>query len=355
MSNTAPTGRSWPASARACRACIGRRRAARPLPATDLWLADGRRLLSSKPLGFARPRALLHTALIAGAGHRRGRLPLVRHLTKRLNGCSAASNRSRRRPAARQGRGQDGGAAGAELPRRRTIEQLVGAHRRCWPASHELRTPLARIAWRWSWSGHGGRQAPRRPEQDIAELDQLLDEIPLASRSASTTAWCWRRWRRWPWPPRSAPTTTRCSWRARRRWRPCCAATPPVAPCCATCWRTQRHGRAPTQVRLDADAAQLSIRVWDAGPGVPEAEWEDLRTVLPMRRHARQRRRRSWLGVGAADRAAPRRRGALRRDRRRPQRLCGDAAAVGGLRVLHAGAELRLGPAAKSQGQTLRV
>src|SRR5262249_58628797 len=62
------------------------------------------------------------------------------------------------------------------------IESLVDAHRMLLAnASHELRTPLARIRL-------GLELADAHPERkaelarDIAELDQLVDEILLASR-----------------------------------------------------------------------------------------------------------------------------------------------------------------------------
>lgn len=50
-------------------------------------------------------------------------------------------------------------------------------------ASHELRSPLARIRMAIELSGTGGSPAARAElERNIAELDQLIDEILLASR-----------------------------------------------------------------------------------------------------------------------------------------------------------------------------
>ena len=64
------------------------------------------------------------------------------------------------------------------------IEDLVKAHRMLLAnASHELRTPLSRIRLGVELLQHGpdaGRQAAI--SQDIAELDQLVDEILLSSR-----------------------------------------------------------------------------------------------------------------------------------------------------------------------------
>src|SRR5438445_332104 len=64
------------------------------------------------------------------------------------------------------------------------IEELVGAHKRLLAhASHELRTPLARV--RLAIELMGESADPKRKaglDGDIAELDQLIDEILLASR-----------------------------------------------------------------------------------------------------------------------------------------------------------------------------
>jgi signal transduction histidine kinase len=64
------------------------------------------------------------------------------------------------------------------------IEELVRSHKMLLAnCSHELRTPLTRIAMALALAGEGIE--PRRREQlkaDIAELDQLIEEILLASR-----------------------------------------------------------------------------------------------------------------------------------------------------------------------------
>ncbi|MBS0583434.1 MAG: HAMP domain-containing histidine kinase [Proteobacteria bacterium] len=64
------------------------------------------------------------------------------------------------------------------------IEELVAAHKRLLAnASHELRTPLARV--RLAVELIGESADPKRKaglDGDIAELDQLIDEILLASR-----------------------------------------------------------------------------------------------------------------------------------------------------------------------------
>ncbi|PHV06875.1 two-component sensor histidine kinase [Janthinobacterium sp. BJB412] len=260
---------------------------ARPgrFPATDLRLADGRHLLSSKPLGFARPRALLHTALVALAlAIGVAAFPLVRHLTKRLERLQhGVESLGAGDLAARvKVEGKDEVARLAQSFNRAAdqIEQLVGAHKTLLAnASHELRTPLARIRLALELV-KDTVDAKRRAglEQDIAELDQLLDEILLASRLGAVNDGMVLE--------TVAPlalAAEECAHYDEVRLEGTPAAAAALLRGDARLLRrllrnllenAQRHGRAPTQVRLDADAAQLNIRVWDAGPGVPEGEWE---------------------------------------------------------------------------------
>jgi signal transduction histidine kinase len=68
------------------------------------------------------------------------------------------------------------------------IESLVDAHKMLLAnASHELRTPLTRIRLGLELS-EVGPERKKDLEQDIAELDQLVDEILLASRLDATSA-----------------------------------------------------------------------------------------------------------------------------------------------------------------------
>ena len=64
------------------------------------------------------------------------------------------------------------------------IEQLVAAHRMLLAnCSHELRTPLARIAVAASLLGEGADAKTRESlKHDVEELDQLIEQILLASR-----------------------------------------------------------------------------------------------------------------------------------------------------------------------------
>ena len=82
--------------------------------------------------------------------------------------------------------GRDEVAALAESFNRsaQRIEELVAAHRLLLAnASHELRTPLARIAVAAALLGENADPKTRDSlKQDVAELDQLIEQILLASR-----------------------------------------------------------------------------------------------------------------------------------------------------------------------------
>jgi len=118
-----------------------------------------------------------------------GSYPVIRRLTLRLEGLRAGVERL--------GEGdltarvdESGSDEAAALARRfnvaaARIEQLVGSHKSLLAnASHELRSPLARIRMGLALLDGGGDPQPvrREIERNITELDQLVEEILLASR-----------------------------------------------------------------------------------------------------------------------------------------------------------------------------
>ncbi|KQW93872.1 hypothetical protein ASC94_15025 [Massilia sp. Root418] len=155
----------------------------------QMRLEDGRHIVSTTPLRQAPSRMRLHTiliglaVLIAIAAY-----PVVRRVTRRLEQLQqGVESLGAGNLAARvEVRGSDEVAALAASFNRSAdqIEALVGAHKTMLAnASHELRTPLARI--RLALELTKDNVDPKRRaglEQDIAELDQLIDEILLASR-----------------------------------------------------------------------------------------------------------------------------------------------------------------------------
>ena len=158
-------------------------------PNFTLQLPDGRWLVArqvrerpSEAFWIAAFLALVAAAVAVGA------FPVVRRLGRRLERLKAGveqlggGNLSARVPV----EGRDEVAALAESFNRsaQRIEELVSAHRLLLAnCSHELRTPLARIAMSAAMLGEKAdpkvRDALRR---DVAELDQLIDEILLTSR-----------------------------------------------------------------------------------------------------------------------------------------------------------------------------
>lgn len=167
----------------------------------DVTLNDGRtlsvqfpprpRTAGAPPPGrawFRGPSGLLWTLGLAAFAVAIGAFPVVRRLTQRLEAL--------RHGVERWGAGdlsvrvdERGSDEAADLARRFNqaagrIEQLVQSHKSLLAnASHELRSPLARIRMGLELMGPTTDAAARREiERNIAELDQLVEEILLASR-----------------------------------------------------------------------------------------------------------------------------------------------------------------------------
>jgi signal transduction histidine kinase len=125
--------------------------------------------------------SLLALAIAVGA------FPVVRRLGRRLERLKAGVEHFGNNLGARVNvEGRDEVAALAESFNRsaQRIEELVAAHRLLLAnCSHELRTPLARIAVAASLLGEQADAKTRQSlKQDVAELDQLIEEILLTSR-----------------------------------------------------------------------------------------------------------------------------------------------------------------------------
>jgi len=114
--------------------------------------------------------------------------PVVRGLGRRLERLRAGVDRLGGGDLAARVKveGRDEVAALAESFNRsaQRIEELVAAHRLLLAnASHELRTPLARITVAAALLGQNADPKTRDSlKQDVAELDQLIEQILLASR-----------------------------------------------------------------------------------------------------------------------------------------------------------------------------
>jgi two-component system, OmpR family, sensor kinase len=146
-----------------------------PLRRTPSWLQSS--------LGFVWLLGLISLAVALGA------YPIVRRLTKRLEMLQKGVERwgdgdlSTRLPV----HGEDEVAFLAERfnSAAERVQTLLQSHKALLAnASHELRSPLARIRMGLELIGTAGASAQQRQEiaRSIEELDQLIDEILLASR-----------------------------------------------------------------------------------------------------------------------------------------------------------------------------
>src|SRR5262245_20822842 len=157
-------------------------------PIFALQLPDGRWLVARQVRERPSPTfwitaflALVALAIAVGA------YPVVRGLSRRLERLKAGVEQFGDNLGARvKVEGHDELAALAASFNRsaQRIEELVAAHRLLLAnCSHELRTPLARIAVAASLLGEQADARTRQSlKQDVAELDQLIEEILLASR-----------------------------------------------------------------------------------------------------------------------------------------------------------------------------
>jgi signal transduction histidine kinase len=158
------------------------------------------------------------------------------------------------------------------------IEQLVQGHKALLAnASHELRTPLARIHLAVElMKASADPKLKLGLEQDIAELDWLVDEILLASRLDAVTealateeldvlALAAEECARYDDAQLEGKVVNiRGDARLLRRLLRNLLEN------------ARRHGAPPTQVRVAQDAGNATITVWDNGPGVPQAEFENI-------------------------------------------------------------------------------
>jgi signal transduction histidine kinase len=157
-------------------------------PNFALQLPDGRWLVARQVRERTNPTfwitaflALVALAVAVGA------YPVVRGLGRRLERLKAGVEQFGGDLGARvKVEGRDEVAALAQSFNRsaQRIEELVAAHRLLLAnCSHELRTPLARIALAASLLGESADPKTRESlKRDVDELDQLIEQILLASR-----------------------------------------------------------------------------------------------------------------------------------------------------------------------------
>ena len=278
-----------------------------PPPESYVRLPDGRRLLSSEPLGFTRPKAMLHNALLLLAlGIGIAAFPLVRRLTKRLErlqtGVESLGAGDLKARVRIEGKDEVARLARSFNRAADQIEELVGAHKTLLAnASHELRTPLARIRLALELIKDGIDPKRRAGlEQDIAELNDLLDEILLASRldavaddteleEVDLLALAAEECARYDGAVLEGESAVvngdpRLLRRLLRNLLE----------------NAHRHGIPPAQVRIagkDGKDGMAKLTVWDLGHGIPETEYERVFEPFYRRRATRDN---SGAGLGLA-------------------------------------------------------
>jgi len=271
-------------------------------PAWAFRLPDGRWLVARSPLRPAGPLlglAFFLTAMaitIAVFSY-----PVVRGLTRRIERLQAgvetlgAGNLATR--VAVEGRDEVARLAASFNRAASRIEELVGAHRLLLAnASHELRTPLSRI--RLGIELFEARPDPKIKTElarDIAELDDLIEEILLASRLDIAAA-----------PPATedvdllALVAEECAHYNGVTLDGELVALRGDARLLRRLVRNlldnaQRHGRPPIRIELRRNGSRASLSVIDAGEGIPPAEREQV--FLPFHR---LRGDRKGAGLGLA-------------------------------------------------------
>jgi signal transduction histidine kinase len=250
-------------------------------PAILIPLPDGRRLVArlaprQRPGAFVVAAFLGAIALVVALGAH----PVVRRLTGRLErlqrGVELLGAGDLRARVKVEGRDEVARLAQSFNQAAARIESLVDAHKMLLAnASHELRTPLARIRL-------GIELVETHPERkaelarDIAELDQLVDEILLVSRLDATEQL----------EAREDIDLTALAAEESARYDDCCVEGRPVMvrgdPMLLRRMirnlveNAQLHGKPPIEVIVERQGDQAVLNVLDHGPVIVEDARERL-------------------------------------------------------------------------------
>jgi signal transduction histidine kinase len=271
-------------------------------PVGFLRLPDGRWLAGRQGhRRFARLGVLAILSLLAVAVGI-GAYPLARRLTRRLErlrvgveGLGAGDLAARVRV---EGRDEVAALATSFNRAADRIEALVGAQRTLLAsASHELRSPLARIRVALELMGADRPDLRARVAQDIAELDDLIAELLLASRLQAADELDRRE--EVDLLGLAAEEAARCG--AEASGEP--AAVRGDARLLRRLVRNllenaARHGAPPVEAAVQQRGGRVWLRVCDRGAGVPEDERE--RIFAPFYRPSSRPPAEGGSGLGLA-------------------------------------------------------
>lgn len=254
-------------------------------------LPDGRVLVASVPAGTASARFNFHLLLIAAAAIiGLVAFPIVRQLTGRLErlqrGVDSLGGGDLGARVAVEGRDEIASLAASFNRAAGQIEQLILANRSLLAnASHELRTPLARLRLAVEMLKQNADPKTKAGlEQDIAELDQLVDEILLASRLDTVAHHEVREE-----IDLLALAAEECARYEQVHLDGVALKVQGDPRLLKRLLRNllenaKRHGVPPTEVKLQREAGFAVIRVSDRGAGPAPAEFEQLFTPFYRRR-----------------------------------------------------------------------
>jgi signal transduction histidine kinase len=248
----------------------------------DTWilpLSDGRFLVAGAPRGSWRPGKWALTALgTIALAVAVGAWPLTRRLTRRLErlkvGVDQLGGGDLAARVKIEGKDEIAALARSFNNSAARIEELVRSHKMLLAnASHELRTPLTRINMALAMETGADPKQREQLKADIAELDQLIEEILLASRLDAVRA-----------PERSEEIDllALAAEEAARYGIAVEGASVLVRGERALLRRmirnlidnARRHGGDAVEVKAGAYGRNARLDVRDRGPGVPEAERE---------------------------------------------------------------------------------
>lgn len=258
---------------------------------SGVHLGDGRLLVASVPIGAGNSRMIFHSLLLLVAlAIGVAAFPIARQLTRRLErlqrGVESLGAGDLAARVGVEGRDEVARLAASFNRAAGRIEQLVRAHQSLLAnASHELRTPLTRIRLAVEMlKGDADPKCKAGLEKDIAELDELVDEIllasrlnaidqPLSSEDIDLLALAAEECSRYDHVQlEGAPVEVRGDARLLRRLMRNLLEN------------AKRHGAPPTQVQLQRQGASVILKVWDRGAGPAPAEFEQVFTPFYRRR-----------------------------------------------------------------------